>query len=356
MLGLGGPAAALAGGGSDTANAKFKAMDTNGDGKISEAEFEAVSDRKFVEIDVNRDGRVTVMEMDNYKARVNPNKTSKGGWAPRYPLDCPVCDRGGECPLQDQAMAFGPGESRYGAQADVREADRAVAARRSSTASAASCARGARASATRSAATGSSSCSRGARRTRLDRRGRGLPVPFSATRSRSARRGADGARRTGSSPGRSTCRPGDSVCSHCSGRMQRPRRPASGLGRAVTRARQRRRERGWNCDKGRFAFRHADLAGARSRCRCSAITGSSRVRSTRSSPASPSGRRAGASAFLAGGRLPDEDAYALAKLARVGFGTNDLDHRRTCHGGHAELLAASARRSGRPTGTSSARR
>ncbi|MGZ4114460.1 MAG: 2Fe-2S iron-sulfur cluster-binding protein, partial [Actinomycetota bacterium] len=27
-----------------------------------------------------------------------------------HPLDCPICDRGGECPLQDQAMAFGPGE------------------------------------------------------------------------------------------------------------------------------------------------------------------------------------------------------------------------------------------------------
>jgi len=26
-----------------------------------------------------------------------------------HPLDCPVCDRGGECPLQDQTFAFGPG-------------------------------------------------------------------------------------------------------------------------------------------------------------------------------------------------------------------------------------------------------
>src|SRR6476661_8032078 len=31
-----------------------------------------------------------------------------------HPLDCPICDRGGECPLQDQALAFGPGASRYG--------------------------------------------------------------------------------------------------------------------------------------------------------------------------------------------------------------------------------------------------
>src|SRR5207244_1336363 len=29
-----------------------------------------------------------------------------------HPLDCPVCDRGGECPLQDQTFGFGPGEGR----------------------------------------------------------------------------------------------------------------------------------------------------------------------------------------------------------------------------------------------------
>ncbi len=30
-----------------------------------------------------------------------------------HPLDCPVCDKGGECPLQDQTLTFGPGESRF---------------------------------------------------------------------------------------------------------------------------------------------------------------------------------------------------------------------------------------------------
>ncbi len=30
-----------------------------------------------------------------------------------HPLDCPICDQGGECDLQDQAMAFGAGKSRY---------------------------------------------------------------------------------------------------------------------------------------------------------------------------------------------------------------------------------------------------
>ena len=37
-----------------------------------------------------------------------------------HPLDCPICDQGGECDLQDQAMAYGVDFSRY------REAKRAV--------------------------------------------------------------------------------------------------------------------------------------------------------------------------------------------------------------------------------------
>lgn len=30
-----------------------------------------------------------------------------------HPLDCPICDKGGECPLQDQVLKFGPGISRF---------------------------------------------------------------------------------------------------------------------------------------------------------------------------------------------------------------------------------------------------
>ncbi|MEI8269586.1 MAG: NADH-quinone oxidoreductase subunit NuoG, partial [Acidimicrobiaceae bacterium] len=30
-----------------------------------------------------------------------------------HPLDCPVCDKGGECPLQDQSLAHGSGETRF---------------------------------------------------------------------------------------------------------------------------------------------------------------------------------------------------------------------------------------------------
>lgn len=30
-----------------------------------------------------------------------------------HPLDCPVCDKGGECPLQDHTLQYGPGQSRF---------------------------------------------------------------------------------------------------------------------------------------------------------------------------------------------------------------------------------------------------
>ncbi len=31
----------------------------------------------------------------------------------QHPLDCPICDKGGECPLQDQSFAYGPGATRF---------------------------------------------------------------------------------------------------------------------------------------------------------------------------------------------------------------------------------------------------
>ena len=46
-------------------------------------------------------------------------------WLLNHPLDCPVCDQGGECPLQDIAFDHGPGESRLG-DAKVRKQKRVV--------------------------------------------------------------------------------------------------------------------------------------------------------------------------------------------------------------------------------------
>ena len=41
-----------------------------------------------------------------------------------HPLDCPMCDKGGECPLQNQAMSNGRGESRF--REPKREFDKPV--------------------------------------------------------------------------------------------------------------------------------------------------------------------------------------------------------------------------------------
>jgi NADH-quinone oxidoreductase subunit G len=37
-----------------------------------------------------------------------------------HPLDCPICDKGGECPLQDYTLAHGPGKSRFEFQKTTR--------------------------------------------------------------------------------------------------------------------------------------------------------------------------------------------------------------------------------------------
>ena len=76
-----------------------------------------------------------------------------------HPLDCPVCDKGGECPLQNQAMSNGRGESRFAErrrQAHLPQADQHLRRRCCSTASAACCAPAAPASPSRSPATRSS--------------------------------------------------------------------------------------------------------------------------------------------------------------------------------------------------------
>ena len=71
-----------------------------------------------------------------------------------HPLDCPVCDKGGECPLQNQAMSHGEADSRFeGKQADLREARRRSPPRCCWTASGACCAPAAPGSPTRSRAT-----------------------------------------------------------------------------------------------------------------------------------------------------------------------------------------------------------
>ena len=259
-----------------------------------------------------------------------------------HPLDCPICDRGGECPLQDQALAFGPGESRYVEPKRTYrkpiplsplvnlDRERCVL-----------CAR----------------CTRfcdeisGDRFLELFARGAGERVsisagedfrsPFSGNTVQICPVGA-----LTSETYRFVARPfdlssADSVCGHCSAGCNVKVDVRRGrIVRVLARDNVDVND-AWLCDKGRYAFRHPDLE--------TRIT-TPLIRDHGLEPASfgevagtiaswCSGARV---AFLAGGRLGDEDAYALSKLARTVVGTNDLDHRRAFLGGRAEERAAAS--------------
>ena len=94
-----------------------------------------------------------------------------------HPLDCPVCDKGGECPLQDLTFRCGPASHADARSRSARSRSRSRSRRRSrSTASAASSATAARASRRTSPRTASSSrASRGAAVDDRHVRGRAVP-------------------------------------------------------------------------------------------------------------------------------------------------------------------------------------
>ncbi|GIV00471.1 MAG: NADH-quinone oxidoreductase subunit G [Actinomycetota bacterium] len=257
-----------------------------------------------------------------------------------HPLDCPVCDRGGECPLQDQALAFGPGESRYLEPkrtfrkpvplSPLVELDRERCVL---------CAR----------------CTRfcdeisGDRFIELYDRGAGERVsiaagedfrsPFSGNTIQICPVGALTA-----TTYRFVARPfdlsrADSTCAHCAaGCAIRVDVRGGRVVRILARDDVEVND-AWICDKGRFAFAWAD--------RPDRVT-TPLLRGRGLEPASfeevlgevATRCRSGRVGILVGGRLTDEDAYALSKLARTVLGTNDLDHRRAFHGGQGELLAA----------------
>ena len=257
-----------------------------------------------------------------------------------HPLDCPICDRGGECPLQDQALEFGPGESRYTEPKRTYEKPIAlsplVALDRERCVLCARCTR---------------FCDEisGDRFIELYARGAGERVsiaagedftsPFSGNTIQICPVGALTA-----TPYRFVARPfdlssADSVCNHCAaGCNVKVDLRRGNVVRVLARDNLDVND-AWICDKGRFAFRSAD---GEDRLKTPLI------RDRGLEPASfgevlgriaewSSGARV---AFLTGGRLTDEDYYALSKLARTVFGTNDLDHRREFHGGVAEELEA----------------
>ena len=58
-----------------------------------------------------QDGMVVRTAADSAKAAEGQNATLEFILV-NHPLDCPVCDKGGECPLQDLTFRYGPGQTR----------------------------------------------------------------------------------------------------------------------------------------------------------------------------------------------------------------------------------------------------
>jgi NADH-quinone oxidoreductase subunit G len=245
-----------------------------------------------------------------------------------HPLDCPICDRGGECPLQDQALAFGPGESRY------REAKRVyekplylsplVALDRERCVL---CARCTRFCGEISGDRFIELFERGAAEQVAITPGEDFRSPFSGNTIQICPVGA-----LTSVPYRFVARPfdlksADSVCNHCSaGCNIRVDLRRGQVVRHLARDNPDVNDL-WTCDKGRFAFQFPDSID-RLTTPLLREPGLTPVSFGEAFQAIARAARPGRVAFLAGGRLTDEDAYALSKLARVAFGTNDLDHRR----------------------------
>ncbi len=247
-----------------------------------------------------------------------------------HPLDCPVCDRGGECPLQDQALAFGPGESRYvEAKRTYRkplplsplvnlDRERCVL-----------CARCTRFCDQISGDRFIELFDRGAAEQVSIAPGEDFRSPFSGNTIQICPVGALTA-----STYRFAARPfdlkwADTVCPHCAcGCNLRVDLRRGQVVRHLARDNLEVND-AWLCDKGRFAFQFADqpnrLATPLLRERGLEPVSFEEALSAIASRSAGDAR----AAFLAGGRLSDEDAYALSKLARTVFHTNDVDHRWT---------------------------
>ena len=253
-----------------------------------------------------------------------------------HPLDCPMCDKGGECPLQNQAMSTGQGETRFDRhQADVRQADRAVhasAARPRALRPVRPVHPIRRSDRRRPADRAASSA---VRKSRLASPTACHSTPTSpATPCRSARSARSPGRPTGSGPGPSTLFPRRACASTARpGCRQRTDHRRGAVTRRLAGNEPAVNEE-WNCDKGRWAFSYATEPD---RLVSPLVRDADGVLQPASWPeallAAARGLLAarGRAGVLPGGRLTLEDAYAYAKFARVALASNDIDMRTRPH-------------------------
>ncbi|KQX10534.1 NADH-quinone oxidoreductase subunit G [Streptomyces sp. Root431] len=268
-----------------------------------------------------------------------------------HPLDCPVCDKGGECPLQNQAMSHGQSESRFDGHKRTYEKpvnistqvlldrERCVL-----------CARCTRFSNQVAGDPMIELIERGA----LQQVGTGEGDPFESYFSGNTIQICPVGALT-SSAYRFRSRPFDlvsspSVCEQCSGGCATRTDHRRGKVMRKLAAEDPEVNEEWICDKGRFGFRYAQQ---RDRLTTplvrNAETGELEAASwPEALEAAARGLVRGRTGVLAGGRLTVEDSYAYAKFARVALDTNDIDFRARVHSGEeADFLASAVAGRGR---------
>jgi NADH-quinone oxidoreductase subunit G len=260
-----------------------------------------------------------------------------------HPLDCPVCDKGGECPLQNQAMSTGQGSSRFEGvkrtfEKPINISSQVLLDRERCVL----CARCTRFSEQIASDPFITLNERGA----LQQVGIYENKPFESYFSGNTVQICPVGALTGAAY-RFRARPFDlvstpSACEHC----------ASGcdMRTDVRRGKTLRRLAGedatvneeWNCDKGRWAFKYITAAD---RLKVPMIRDESGELVEASWPealaVAAEGLKAQKSAVLVGGRATHEDAYGYSKFARLALGTNDIDFRaRVTSDEEREFIAA----------------
>jgi NADH-quinone oxidoreductase subunit G len=260
-----------------------------------------------------------------------------------HPLDCPVCDKGGECPLQNQAMSNGRADSRF------RDAKRTFAKPIAISSNVlldrercVLCQRCTRFSEQIAGDPFIDLLERGA----LEQIGTSSEEPFQSYFSGNTVQICPVGALTGASY-RFRARPFDlmsteSVCEHCSsGCALRTDWRRSKITRRLASPDEDVNEE-WNCDKGRWSFNYAIQADRllvpMVRNESGALVETSWTEALeRAATGLREAVDRGGVGVLPGGRLTEEDAYAYAKFARVALATNDIDFR--ARPGSAEELA-----------------
>ena len=250
-----------------------------------------------------------------------------------HPLDCPVCDKGGECPLQNQAMSAGHSESRF--EGVKRTFEKPIAISSQVLLDRERCVLCARCTRFSEQIAGDPFITlneRGA----LQQVGIYEDEPFDSYYSGNTVQICPVGALTGTSY-RFRARPFDlvstnSACEHC----------ASGCSMRtdVRRGKTLRRLAGddadvneeWNCDKGRWAFKYEV---AKNRITTPMIRNAAGQLQEASWPealvAAAVGLKNARAGVLVGGRATVEDAYGYSKFARVTLNTNNIDFRARTH-------------------------